>query len=329
MSRARHPRVRRLLDLLAALLRRRYRATCDDLFREVPAYSHAPNRDALLRAFERDKDALRSFGVPIHTVSEEEGEPVGYVLRRREFYLPYIEVVRQGGQVPVERSGYRDLARVVLTGDEIAALDAAAMRVRQLGDPALSADAEAAMRKLAFDLPAGTFVSLSPLVVVAPDTPVEGGVCELLEWALLHRKRATFSYRSPGSSDSERREVEPYGLFFRAGHWHLAAFDAGRAGVVDFSVEHIAELEVNVLRVQSPDYELPAGFDLRRHAGGRWEWPARDAEPTCDPGLRPELLACVRATLAVHERASAGARPDPLHPSSDPGPTGDCQGPAV
>ena len=329
MSRARHPRVRRLIDLLAALLRRRYRATCDELFREVPAYAHAPNRDALLRAFERDKDALRSLGVPIHTVSEEEGEPVGYVLRRREFYLPYIDVARQSGQALVERTGYRDLARVVLSDDEIAALDAAAMRVRQLGDPALSADAEAAIRKLAFDLPAGTFVSLSPLVVVAQDAPVEAGVCELLEWALLHRKRATFSYRSPGSSDAERHEVEPCGLFFRAGHWYLAAFDAGRAGIVDFSVEHISELEVNVLRVQSPDYELPAGFDLRRHAGGRWDWPAGDAAPACASGQLPELLACVRATLAVHEHASGGATPDPARPPSGPGAIGDCQGPAV
>ena len=160
-ARARPAKLRRWVDLIAALLRRRYGVTFEELSREVPGYAGAASRGAVTRMFERDKDELRRFGVPIETVHEEEGEAPAYVLRRRDFYLPYLAAKGSGaerGGGLAERPGYRDLARVVFELDELAALDEAAMRVLQLGEPLLAADAHAAIRKLAFDLPAGTFV---------------------------------------------------------------------------------------------------------------------------------------------------------------------------
>ena len=149
------PKIQRWLDLIAALLWRRYSVAFDELVREVPAYANAPGRATLMRMFERDKGELRAFGLDLETVRGNDGEPAGYVLRRKDFYLPYV-VVQQSSCA--ERLGYRDLPRVVLELDELETIRAAALLVQQLGDPELAADAESAIRKLAFDLPPGTLV---------------------------------------------------------------------------------------------------------------------------------------------------------------------------
>ena len=165
MSRARAAKIQRWMDLLVALLRRRYGAAFDELLREVPAYADAPGRATLMRMFERDKGELRAFGVAVETVPGNDGEPAGYVLRRQDFYLPYVVVQQSLG---AERPGYRDLPRVVLDPDELEAIRDAALLVRQLGDAGLAADAESAIRKLTFDLPPGA------LVIAPRGTPCRG-----------------------------------------------------------------------------------------------------------------------------------------------------------
>src|SRR3954462_6839687 len=79
----------RWIDLLAALLRRRFPVTFEELTKEVMAYLViSPNKVALRRTFERDKDELRAFGIPIETVPDSNGEPLGYRLRPSTFTCP-------------------------------------------------------------------------------------------------------------------------------------------------------------------------------------------------------------------------------------------------
>jgi hypothetical protein len=86
-------KLQRWVDLLAALLIRQRHATFEELAKDVPGYDLAHGkRDSVLRTFERDKDELRRFGVPIDTVEDSDGEPVGYRLERKAFYLPYLMV---------------------------------------------------------------------------------------------------------------------------------------------------------------------------------------------------------------------------------------------
>ena len=268
------------MDLVAALLRRRYSVTFEELSREVPGYANAPRRASVARMFERDKDELRSLGVPIETVREEDSESAAYRLRRRDFYLPYLAVEPAGAErgLAAERPGYRDLPRVVIERDEFAAIDEAARCVRSLGDPVLAADAEAAIRKLAFDLPAGTAGSAPLASDSACRTRADARVFELLDWALGHRKRVTFSHRVSDRGHGARREVEPFGLFFRGGHWYLVARDPARRALRDFRLDRLADLRVNDRRAQSPDYEVPAGFDLREHARWCLPWELGDRE---------------------------------------------------
>ena len=60
----RNSKVQRWIDLLAALLSRQLPSSFEELRGDVPAYA-AGDGPTLMRMFERDKDELRAFGVPI------------------------------------------------------------------------------------------------------------------------------------------------------------------------------------------------------------------------------------------------------------------------
>src|SRR4029079_16603760 len=123
-------KLQRWTDLLAALLRRHYPATFEEIARDVPAYSDKSKKhDALMRMFERDKDELRGFGVAIDTISFDEGESFGYKLDRRNFYLPYLSLAASAGKPgpkprKPDRYGYRALASLVVEPDELSMITA-------------------------------------------------------------------------------------------------------------------------------------------------------------------------------------------------------------
>ena len=77
-------KLQRWVDLLAALLIRQRHATFEELAKDVPGYDLSRvERESVLRTFERDKDELRRFGVPIETVKDSEGETLGYRVDRK------------------------------------------------------------------------------------------------------------------------------------------------------------------------------------------------------------------------------------------------------
>ena len=180
-----NPKILRWLDLLAALLARRSPATFLDLARDVPAYltdgSVAIRKPSptLKRMFERDKLELRELGIPLESEGDEGDEERAYVLRTKDFYLPYLALMTERGlEVPskVDRYGYHSLATLAFEPDELEAIRDAANRVTRVGDPALSEDARSAMQKLAFDLPLGaTHGSSDDTTVIStsarPDPP--------------------------------------------------------------------------------------------------------------------------------------------------------------
>jgi proteasome accessory factor B len=280
------PKLQRWIDLLAALLRRSFPVTFEQLIPEVPAYA-APdqNEESRRRTFERDKEELRRFGVPIETVDVTE-DAKGYRLRVRDFYLPYLTLRAEGpggGSRPrvIDRFGYQSLPFLSFEPEELAAVVDAGVRVRQLGDPLLAEHAESALRKLACDLPvdaAGR--DGDPGTTVAP--PRAGAAADLLATlggALEARKRVGFRYHSMGSGASGSREVEPLGLFYLNQHWYLAARAPGEALVKNYRLNRMDQVRVNKARPGSHDYEIPTDFRLREHARSRhaWELGAGDA----------------------------------------------------
>lgn len=277
MSRDR--KLHRWTDLLAALLRRRYPATLEELKGEVAAYAAAPNKAALRRAFERDKEELRSFGVPIETVDDPDGDASGYRLKREHFYLPYLSVA--GAKQPpktVDRDGFRALARLAFEPDELIAVEQAARRVESLGEAELAAHARSALRKLAADLPIGAGGAGDAEHVNGAAEPVNQAVFDALDQSLARRKRVSFQYHSMGADVRARRTVEPFGLFFLGHHWYLAARGIDDGRMKTYRLSRISEVAPNAERPGTPDYEIPAVFRLRDYARSRHAWELGDGD---------------------------------------------------
>lgn len=278
------PKVQRWIDLLAALLRHHYPVTFEELIREVPAYAADQKEESRRRTFERDKDELRKFGVPIESLPATDVGPEGYRLRVRDFYLPYLTVRAESGGSAKPRKqdpyGYRSLPTLSFEPDELAAVAGAAARVRDLGDPLLAEHAESAMRKLACDLPVDAAGRADPdSRVMRPRPAATADHLATLDDALRRRKRVAFRYHAMGTDTTGTRTVEPLGLFFLNQHWYLAARAPDEDQVKNFRLNRIASVAVNDKRPNTPDYEIPAGFDLRAHARSRqaWELGAGDA----------------------------------------------------
>ena len=270
------PKIQRWIDLLAALLARRWPATFDELIRDVPAYAGGEQaHETRRRMFERDKDELRDFGIPIDTVpAPDEGEAAGYQLRIRDFYLPYL-ALRADGETKTPRKtdkyGYSSLPVLTFEADELAAIAEAAGRLRELGDPLLAEHAESAIRKLACDLPVDAASRPDSRVLPSPPRPAPESFA-ILGDALRKRKRVTFTYHTMGTDAKAPRTVEPFGLFFLNQHWYLAARTPEDATVKNYRLNRIAGARANAKQPGTRDYEIPDGFDLQEHARSRQAW---------------------------------------------------------
>ena len=313
-------KLQRWVDLLAALLIRHRHAPFDELAKDVPGYDLANSqKESVLRTFERDKDELRRFGVPIDTVKDADGNTLGYRLERKAFYLPYLMLAGQerAAQAPrkVDHEGYRSLETLAFEPDELDAIIEAAARVRALGDPILAGEAEAAIRKLALDLPLGAVLEdavadaavLAPAAfakrmqrieptIVPPRRVPDATVFDRLSDALARRKVVTFDYFGMERGERSRREVEPYGLFFVSAHWYVAGRDVGHDALRNFRLSRVSRVEVNTKKSQTPDYDVPADFSLREHAKAREPWEIGDGDAT--PAI-VEFIATTGATRAA------------------------------
>ena len=106
----------RLLNLVGLLLETRTPLTFEQIRSTLEPYGQA-NVDSAKRMFERDKDILRDYGVPLELVDTDAwGTEQGYLIPKERYYLPEIEftpeelgalmVAAQGvrGETPAEQA---------------------------------------------------------------------------------------------------------------------------------------------------------------------------------------------------------------------------------
>jgi proteasome accessory factor B len=110
------------------------------------------------------------------------------------------------------------------------------------------------------------------------------GAAEVLETlrvlsdALLARKRVRFQYEGIRTGEATERDVAPYGLFF-CRDWYLVGHDATRDALRVFRIARMDEARPNRAAPKTPDYEIPAEFQLKEYLH-RDAWALdEDAEP--------------------------------------------------
>ena len=110
-------KVQRWLDLIAYLVGRHFPVPVEELMEGLPAYARdwvggdETARASVRRKFERDKDELRDLGIPLETVTytinfgQEEAQ--GYRISRKDFFLPYLKLLRRELAGPAQASPRR------------------------------------------------------------------------------------------------------------------------------------------------------------------------------------------------------------------------------
>jgi proteasome accessory factor B len=221
-------KLERLLNLTALLLAARLPVTADDIQRQL---DYPDDQAAFRRAFERDKDELRSMGIPLR-VEAVPGR------------MPAVD----GYRIPRDEYALRDPG---LTTDELAALHLAATAVQVEG-----LSPTAGLLKLG-----GLVGGPDPAVGVPVATLPADPNLSALFGAVASRSTVELRYR-----DRDRR-IDPYRLEFQRGRWYLTGLDHSHQEERNFRLDRI-EGPVTVL--DDPPFERPEASATPGGARGAW-----------------------------------------------------------
>jgi predicted DNA-binding transcriptional regulator YafY len=204
----------------------------------------------------------------------------GYIIERRDFYLPYLDLVQKTSGRAKYSDRHRPDHMEIAEADAPLALEALRRVAAVPGFP-LAREARSAFRKLAFDIDPHAFMTNSPVLFMdPPGTPELTERLRTLSDALLARKRLTFRYHGMYRGEETSRSVSAYGLLFQHGHWYLIGHDETRADTRVFRVGRMSDVVANNKSPNTQDYAIPDQFRLDAYVGlEAWELGDRDEEP--------------------------------------------------
>ncbi|CAA9361440.1 MAG: FIG005453: Putative DeoR-family transcriptional regulator [uncultured Nocardioidaceae bacterium] len=224
----------RLLNLLITLLVSRSYVTKERIRNVVEQYRDAPD-SAFEKMFERDKDELRSLGIPIE---------VGYLDRAFDDEPGY----------RIERSAF-ELPEISLEADEAAVLGLAARVWQHAGLASATSDAIVKLKA------AGVSVDRTALDVAQPQLAVEEPAFETFWSATQSRTPVTFGYRGAGSAEAAVRHLQPWGVASYRARWYVVGLDTDRGEPRLFRLSRV----VGEARLEGEpgSFEVPEDTDLR------------------------------------------------------------------
>jgi predicted DNA-binding transcriptional regulator YafY len=169
----------------------------------------------------------------------------------RTVYRDIADLQQQG--VPIEGEagvGYRlgagfDLPPLMFTQEEAGALVASLRLAQSWLDPAMTADAEAAMGKIFSVLPAKARAAAESLPIYAPVMAPDAGTqktLQLLREAVQSRRKVRVQYGDAAGNRS-RRVLWPLGCFYWGAVWTLGAWCEARQGFRSFRVDRISSVK--------------------------------------------------------------------------------------
>jgi proteasome accessory factor B len=224
----------RLLNLLITLLVSRSYVTKERIRSVVEQYRDAGD-EAFEKMFERDKDELRSLGIPIE---------VGYLDRAFEDEPGY----------RIERSAF-ELPEIDLEPDEAAVLGLAARVWQHAGLASATTDALVKLKA------AGVSVDRAMLSAVAPQLSVDDPAFEAFWAATQDRTPVAFEYRTASRAESVTRHLQPWGVVSSRGRWYVVGLDTDRGAPRLFRLSRV-QGEVRA-HGKPGSFAVPPGTDIR------------------------------------------------------------------
>ena len=225
----------RLLNLLIMLLVQRHYVAKDRI--RTILYPDS-STDGFDKMFERDKEELRSLGVPIevgHMDAYFDDEP-GYRIRPDEFGLPDI----------------------TLEADEAAVIGLAA----RVWEHARLAEATTeAVRKLTA---LGAPLDVSALGIAEARLTADEPSFDVFWEATQERTPVEFEYRRSGQTHVVTRHLQPWGVVRYSGRWYAVGLDTDRG---EERVFRLSRVQGEARRAGRPgSYDVPPGTDVRATA---------------------------------------------------------------
>jgi proteasome accessory factor B len=243
-------RTERLLSIVVLLLSSRRYLTAEQIRASVSGYPDAG--ESFKRMFERDKEELRELGIPLETgKSSAFDDEIGYRIRRQDYELPEIH----------------------LTPDEVAVLGIAS-RVWQSAELAgAAAGATLKLKAASGDIDGEEDVQRPSRSIEPRLTTQEKAFGPLWE-AVRDRRPVTFSHQASGRPDAIKRELEPWGVVNRRGHWYVAGHDRGRNAPRVFKMSRIT----GPVKLSGPpgSVKVPDGADVSEMVKAWDRTPPRD-----------------------------------------------------
>lgn len=202
---ARIPAEERLTNLVVALMATEIGLTKQQILDNVSGYRQRADAgarsDALEKMFERDKDELRTLGVPVETLGDQ-SDPND--LREARYRIPQAEYDLPGDIefTPAE------LAVLRLAGSVWSAESA-------------SGDAQAGVRKIR----ALGIDGDEPIIGFAPRITARDEAFPILQEAIEKSRVVVFDYLKPGEDAPRRRSIRPLALVDYEARWHVFGID--------------------------------------------------------------------------------------------------------
>ncbi|PCE13725.1 transcriptional regulator [Microbacterium sp. SZ1] len=202
---ARIPAEERLTNLVVALMATEIGLTKQQILDNVSGYRQRADAgarsDALEKMFERDKDELRTLGVPVETLGDQ-SDPND--LREARYRIPQAEYDLPGDIefTPAE------LAVLRLAGSVWSAESA-------------SGDAQAGVRKIR----ALGIDGDEPIIGFAPRITARDEAFPVLQEAIEKSRVVVFDYLKPGEDAPRRRSIRPLALVDYEARWHVFGID--------------------------------------------------------------------------------------------------------
>jgi predicted DNA-binding transcriptional regulator YafY len=230
------PKIERLLNLVAALMETPRPLSADTIRAKIEGYSGSD--EAFRRTFERDKDELRSLGIPLKTVDTADG--TGYRILPEDYELHDLGLDEE------ERAALAMAEAMVRTN-----LHSVSSAIAQLGGAEIPRHAE--------DATFAAGIATPPALQTVFD-------------ALAEQVTVRFTY------GGLERVVEPFSLRYHAGNWYLDGFDDTRSDIRMFRLDRLeSEMHLGAAPTERHLDLLAEAEVARARSAQPWLAPSEDS----------------------------------------------------